>query len=363
MDSFGRGWCCYVGNLPDLVVSRVFCFVDEHRTLRRVNRQWDYLALIYLQFNVTIEFPYGSKFPFCNVVNSCPLELVQKNLHTNYSLRIMQSTEKRNNILESKFSIAKDWIETGVLPPNLVRLDCGVFQPLELGLFPKSLTHLSFRNCDQQVQQFYNRLFEPGVLPPSLTHLLMGAGCKNKIQLEPGQIPNGLVCLKLPDDYNLKLEPGVLPATLTHLEFGSRYNQPLQDEVLPAGLTHLKFGWKFNRPLSNGVLPCRLSHLKFGFKFDQLLDRGVLPSSLTHISFGITYGWLLSANVFPHNMEHIEYNRPFSTYFETNLLNVVPIGCAIVSFGNLQLKIQERNCNIKTRAPTSDHWFGYLDPE
>ena len=137
----------------------------------------------------------------------------------------------------------------GILPPNLIELDCsfcgGIDFNLKPGILPDSLTVLCLPdgfngNADH--------------LPPFLTHLTMGH-----------HFNNGL-------DH--------LPMLLKYLITGNLFNRTV--DCLPASLVSLQLGRSFDKKIDH--LPPGLTELKLYSNFSHAIDR--LPASLTSLCIG-----------------------------------------------------------------------------
>jgi hypothetical protein len=120
----------------------------------------------------------------------------------------------------------------------------------------------------------------------------------------PLAFPQSLQTLKV-NSYNRTFEAGVLPATLTDLSLGEYYNQPLLH--LPDSVQRLSWGKRFTH-LTDIRWPKSLHTLKSGSALDLTKS---LPDGLTTVSCGfceLTPGWL------PETVRQLElvqhsYNR------------------------------------------------------
>ncbi|EGC34292.1 hypothetical protein DICPUDRAFT_17773, partial [Dictyostelium purpureum] len=155
------------------------------------------------------------------------------------------------------------YFNTEILPGDLpVSLKTLIFDGCTFGR--KLRAHISFSNW-QFYGSSYNKPFQKGALPPSLTHL------------------------ELSEDYNHPFKEGDLPPGLLVLAFG-KFDQPIKLNQLPNSLQYLKFGPLWNHPLSyynllsmskKSILPNSLTHLDLSYcKFDQVLSNGDIPSTL-----------------------------------------------------------------------------------
>jgi hypothetical protein len=219
-------------------------------------------------------------------------------------------------------------IGLGELPPNLIHLKLGVNydpifnedilyydeqdecshrieyeynlwcfnQPIEVGVLPQSLTHLTF-------SVKFNQPIEVDVLPQNLTHLTFGSKFNKPIGLDV--LPQNLTYLMFGNCFNQKIEVGVLPQSLTELIFTSKFNKPIGLEVLPTNLTHLVFGDSFNHRIKENVLPQSLNYLIFSNNsiYNHQLDLNILPSNLTHLYLGKYFNEPI---VLPQSLTHLD---------------------------------------------------------
>ena len=197
---------------------------------------------------------------------------------------------------------------------HIDRLD----RPLEKGLLPPNLTHLTFG-------KYFNQsiIVPPGVLPEKLTHLTFVADprashfSRGKVfdgPLVPGIFPESLTHLSFGHVFNQPLVvPGVFPQNLTHLSFDGNFDPPLVPGIFPVSLTHLSFGYSFNRPLVSGIFLENLTNLSFGYSFDQSLMPGLFPDSLTHLSFGYSFDRPVVPGIFPENLTHLTFGYSFDS--------------------------------------------------
>lgn len=159
-------------------------------------------------------------------------------------------------------------------------------------------------------------------LPRNLTKLIFGTDSVFNHPLEVGMLPKTLTHLKFGTSYNCPLNEGVLPETLIHLTFGSSYNQPLGPDVLPQSITELRFGYAFNQPLVNS-LPKKLTQLAFTYNsvFNQSLE-DVLPDSLTQLTFqkGCLFNQPLLQDTLPKGLLLLDLSSYYNVPLEPGVL-------------------------------------------
>lgn len=162
-------------------------------------------------------------------------------------------------------------------------------QPILPGVLPASLTSLMIGSSILGYNAFasYNHPFDVGVFPNSLTILNFGNDFNQP--LEAGVLPCSLISLVMGRSFNQLLVPGVFPNSLTNLHMAEWFDKPLVHGVFPNSLTSLTMGCLFNQPVQPGVFPCSLLSLVMGFQFDQPRELGVLPDSLTNLTLSPLY--------------------------------------------------------------------------
>ncbi|KAM9990097.1 hypothetical protein ACTFIY_006139 [Dictyostelium cf. discoideum] len=123
----------------------------------------------------------------------------------------------------------------------------------------------------------------------------------NKITTIPiGQIPMGIIDLRLPDNFNGNLESGCIPSTVLKLKFGRAYDKPLNKSDLPIGLIELTYHANHSIPLN--CLPETLEILKLGEYYNSPIIIGSLPKSLKSLKFGKSFNQSLKQiGCFPLN--------------------------------------------------------------
>ncbi|KAM9963750.1 hypothetical protein ACTFIW_007001 [Dictyostelium discoideum] len=124
----------------------------------------------------------------------------------------------------------------------------------------------------------------------------------NKIAtISIGQIPMGIIDLRLPDNFNGNLESGCIPSTVLKLKFGRAYDKPLNKSTnLPIGLIELTYHANHSIPLN--CLPETLEILKLGENYNSPIIIGSLPKSLKSLKFGKSFNQpLKQIGCFPLN--------------------------------------------------------------
>ena len=99
----------------------------------------------------------------------------------------------------------------------------------------------------------FNRPIEPGLLPTSLTHLTLGG------------------------DFNQPIGVGVLPPNLTHLTLGGNFNQPIGIGVLPLNLIDLTLKGNFDQTIGTVFMYIEGSYLTFKFYRFKFLIKLLFP--------------------------------------------------------------------------------------
>ncbi|KAN0022349.1 hypothetical protein ACTFIU_004529 [Dictyostelium citrinum] len=165
------------------------------------------------------------------------------------------------------------------------------------------------------------------------TDPLYNSSLKKTTTIRVGQIPMGIIDLRLPDNFNGNLEIGCIPSTVLKLKFGRAYDKPLDHNHLPNGLLELvyhgnhsiplnclpetletlKLGTYFNSPIQIGSLPKSLKFLKFGKSFNQpLTDIGCFPlnENLNTLILGKNWDSILSNGVLPSStLTHLNLGK------------------------------------------------------
>ncbi|KAH0485670.1 MAG: uncharacterized protein KVP18_000910 [Porospora cf. gigantea A] len=160
------------------------------------------------------------------------------------------------------------------LPPGLKCLSVDCLVALETDALPAELFSLV-------VSELFCPLTEPlsglTLLPLALSELHIDS---SSVHMFTG-LPDTLVSLSLPDEFNESLE-NLLPSCLASLHLGDLFNHPL--ECLPSSLTILSLGIDFDQPIPPGALPPTLKCLMMGSLFGNDIGVGVLPDGLLHLT-------------------------------------------------------------------------------
>ena len=166
-------------------------------------------------------------------------------------------------------------------------------QPMVPGSLPLSLRSLKYDVAAD---------IACGVLPPSLTFLMLGERHHHVMGLQPGCLPAGLVELHWYSIVDARLVPGLLPAGLRELQLQDvEFNAPL-DGVFPpdSQLQTLVIGsYRFTQPFDAYTLPRSLTELDLSgaLLWNHSLD-GVLPPSLRVLRLGNEFFQPLTAATF-----------------------------------------------------------------
>ena len=229
-------------------------------------------------------------------------------------------------------------LEKGLLPPNLTHLTFGKYFNQSIivppGVLPEKLTHLTFV-ADPRASQFSRgKVFDgplvPGIFPESLTHLSFGH-VFNQPLVVPGVFPQNLTHLSFDGNFDPPLVPGIFPVSLTHLSLGYSFNRPLVPGIFPGSLTHLSFGYSFDQFLRPGLFPDSLTHLSFDHNFDYPLVRGIFPENLTHLTFGYSFDQLLVPGIFPDSLTHLSFGYSFD---RPVVPGIFPVSLTHLTFGH-----------------------------
>lgn len=99
----------------------------------------------------------------------------------------------------------------------------GYLWPIEKGLLPNSLTHLTLDGFE----------WMPGLIPGSLTHLTFRSGCLNQ-QIPQDFLPDSLTYLTFGMDFNEQNLPEELPSSLVSINIrGEERIQDFRDRIRP----------------------------------------------------------------------------------------------------------------------------------
>ena len=197
------------------------------------------------------------------------------------------------------------------------------FGGLENIIFPTSLQHLSFMDCD------FNEPLPPGeFLPAGLLSLSFGPRF-NQL-LDNTILPATLQKLEFGYDFNQSLDNTTLPQGLAELRFCKKFNQPLDGTTLPRGLQILALSWNFNQSLDNTILPTGLQKLLFSFVFNQSLDNATLPNGLQELEFSTRFNQTLANTTLPSGLQKLKFGDDFNQSLDNTTL---PSGLQYLSFG------------------------------
>lgn len=177
-------------------------------------------------------------------------------------------------------------LEIGTFPSGLTSLVCFSFnQTLKRQVLPSSLRYLCLAHCFQP--------FSVDVIPFGVVEVNLGAHHLNesvkrlgKLVLNPGDIPESAVKLRIEDCANLILTPGSIPSSVKYLQL-----PVVAAGIIPNSVTHLELacGRRYIDPIICGVIPPSVTHLRFGKHINSSISSGTIPSSVTHLAFGTGY--------------------------------------------------------------------------
>lgn len=170
--------------------------------------------------------------------------------------------------------------------------------------------------CNDVKERFpmLRRLFLGGNLhltkdqfPENLQELDISSGYQSLDIKKMFELPERLIKLNMPTNFNERMLPGFLPQNLQELRFYSGFDQTIDLNVLPDSLIKLSLGYIFNRVISHGVLPENLVSLEFSQCFNQVIDCDVLPNKLKNLTFGKNYNQPLKNGVLPQSLTKLTF--------------------------------------------------------
>ncbi|KAM9987442.1 hypothetical protein ACTFIZ_005203 [Dictyostelium cf. discoideum] len=168
-----------------------------------------------------------------------------------------------------------------------------------------------------------------------------------------GQIPMGIIDLRLPDNFNGNLESGCIPSTVLKLKFGRAYNKPLNKSNLPIGLIELTYHANHSIPLN--CLPETLEILKLGKYYNSPIQIGSLPKSLKSLKFGKSFNQpLKQIGCFPlnENLNTLIFGKNWDNVISNGVLpssTLVHLNLGKASDFRLKQTIYSSSFNIFTK--------------
>ena len=144
-----------------------------------------------------------------------------------------------------------------------------------------------------------------------------------------GDLPEGLLYLQLPHDYDCPLVEGSIPSTVRCLQLGYHYRQAL-GRSLPVSLTHLLLGFGNNEPFQLGELPASLQQLHLG-SHNSALGVGVLPLTLKVLDMGERFDKPIEPGTIPSTVTHVRLSDMFN---KPLLPSSIPEGVAFLNMGD-----------------------------
>ena len=185
------------------------------------------------------------------------------------------------------------------------------------------LTHLS-------LPALYSQPLIPGVLPPTLQHLVIGS---SDIKLKVGCLPHGLLTLRMTSAitrarFNRPLPTGVIPSTLTELYLDSdEFNRPLHSTFpVDSQLTTFSmFSPHFAQPLPSFAHLAHLCTLSLCIAWPSPLPPNALPPTLTTLNIGGGYLHSLQHDTlaYVHALETLDLDSSTPQGFSERLFHAV----------------------------------------
>ncbi len=161
----------------------------------------------------------------------------------------------------------------GIIPWGVEFIDfnCVNLAKLDLGVIPSSVKNIKLN---------YKYEFEPGVIPSSVQTLVLNDFNQ---KLKPGDIPNGVIELFLPYNFDQKIEANVLPPSIKIIHFANaEYSHELEIGSIPYGVEEIYF--EQIKRIGKNVLPNTIKKLVFDYGITFKLEDGILPTSLEYLS-------------------------------------------------------------------------------
>ncbi|KAM9978229.1 hypothetical protein ACTFIY_011987 [Dictyostelium cf. discoideum] len=140
------------------------------------------------------------------------------------------------------------------------------------------------------------------------------------LAVPPGFIPSSVTYLELDHHYNLPLCKGIIPNSVTNLIIGNGFNQSIEIEDLPSSIKYLTFGSSFNKPLKKGSIPNGVLSIIFGSLFDQDIEVGVIPSSCFELIFGQSFNKSFKSGSIPFGVKTLKLSIHYKQMIEPNVL-------------------------------------------
>eukprot|EP01133_Synstelium_polycarpum_P002633 gene2633-3035_t len=161
--------------------------------------------------------------------------------------------------------------------------------------------------------------YQTGVVPPSVTHLMIGSSF-----IEAGSIPDSVTHLHIGCNAGSIYLPGIIPHSVRYLKI-DHGNQPISRHIIPSSVTHLVVCSLKTRFLREAI-PSSITHLDIPIaelvdlppSLRQLRTRFVCPRSQDekledwHDS-SITFTNISASNPLPHSFPSMVLGNPLET--------------------------------------------------
>eukprot|EP01132_Coremiostelium_polycephalum_P003855 gene3855-4806_t len=226
-------------------------------------------------------------------------------------------------------------IEKNCIPQGVRTLSIGsAFQKqLMPGSLPQSLTSFTLFNSKYE---YLDQLFQPGILPSTLTYLRLQGGVipdgitlpssleylEAKItRIWKGLLPTGLKTLILIHLHPLQeIEIGSIPDTVTYLDmFSSTIRIPIVKGMLPSSISNLIFRG-INMVESSPYLPDSITTLQLYGSLNRI-PKGAIPLKVNKLIISNTVGF--EDGAIPNSVEHIVFKtQPSFPLTES----IIPLG-------------------------------------